>query len=439
MKRPIQIFASDLDEGALGTAREGRYPRSIEADVSQERLERYFIDEGKHYRVRKELRDVVLFASHSVLKDPPFMRLDLIACRNLLIYLERTLQDQLISVFHYGLKTNGTLFLGSAESAEASEFFAVFDREMRLYRALPKTRRSMPTLPHGGSELPYNLPVRAEERPRDRHKAPLDHHAEALEVIAPPSVLVDAGQQIVHLSPTAGRFIQHSAGTFSGKISEVVRPELRLDLKIALDRVFDTRLPIMTHPVPVALEGGERRIAMQVAPVPVREGVAGQALVLFLDLGLAEPEMMSEAEQDELHGAEVRRLHAELKGAREALVASRSEHEAAIEDLRAANEELQSINEEYRSTSEELETSKEELQSMNEELQTVNGELKNKLESISTAHSDLQNLTAATEIGTLFLDAKLRIRMFTPPIAGLFNVTEMDAGRSITHFTNQLR
>lgn len=439
LKRPIQIFASDLDEGALGTAREGRYPRSIEADVSQERLARYFIDEGTHYRVRKELRDVVLFASHSVLKDPPFMRLDLIACRNLLIYLERALQDQLISVFYYGLKTNGTLFLGSAESAEASEFFAVFDRDMRLYRALPRTRRYMPTLPHRGSEHPYNLPERAEERPRDRQKAPLDQHAEALEVAAPPSVLVDAGQQIVHLSPTAGRFIQHSAGTFSGKLSEVVRPELRLDLKIALDRAFDSKLPAMTHPVPVALERGERRIVMQVAPVPVREGVAEQALVLFLDLGLAEPELMPEAQQDELHGDEVRRLHAELKGAREALVASRSEHEAAIEDLRAANEELQSINEEYRSTSEELETSKEELQSMNEELQTVNGELKNKLESISTAHSDLQNLTAATEIGTLFLDAKLRIRMFTPPIAALFNVTEMDAGRSITHFTNRLR
>ena len=178
---------------------------------------------------------------------------------------------------------------------------------------------------------------------------------------------------------------------------------------------------------------------MRIAPVPAREGVGELALVLFLDLGPALPEPEESAGDEETGGHEVRRLHAELKAAQEALVTSRSEHESAMEDLRAANEELQSINEEYRSTSEELETSKEELQSMNEELQTVNAELKTKLESISTAHSDLQNLTAATEIGTLFLDSKLRIRMFTPPIAELFNITELDAGRSITHFTNLLR
>ena len=439
LKKPIQIFASDLDEGALGTAREGRYPRSIEADVSQERLDRFFVDEGTHYRVRKELRDIVLFASHSVLKDPPFMRLDLIACRNLLIYLERSIQDQLLSLFHYGLNPNGNLFLGSAETADASAFFASLDREARVYRALPQTRRHMPTLPHGGPDQFHSVSQRPPEHARDRQKAPLEQHAEALEQTAPPSVLADVNQQIIHLSPNAGRFIQHSAGTFSGKLSEVVRPELRLDLKVALDRAFQSKLPTMTHPTPVPVEGEKRRIVMQIAPVPVREGAAAQALVLFLDLGPALPEPSLEANGTEDRGDEVHRLHAELKSAQEALVASRSEHETAIEDLRAANEELQSINEEYRSTSEELETSKEELQSMNEELQTVNGELKNKLESISTAHSDLQNLTAATEIGTLFLDAKLRIRMFTPPIADLFNITEMDAGRSITHFTNRLR
>jgi two-component system, chemotaxis family, CheB/CheR fusion protein len=439
VKVPIQIFASDLDEGALGTAREGRYPRSIEADVSEERLTRFFIDEGTHYRVRKELRDIVLFASHSVLKDPPFMRLDLIACRNLLIYLERTIQEQLLSLFHYGLEPNGVLFLGSAETADTSEFFTNLDREARIYRAVPRTRRHMPALPYGGPEHTHNLPERAPDHHRDRRRAPLEQHAEALEQTAPPSILVDASQQIVHLSPQAGKFIQHSAGTFSGKLAEVVRPELRLDLKMALDRAFEARLPTMTHSTPISLDGEARGIAMQIAPVPVREGAGAQALVLFLDLGPALLEPEDSIEEGEIRGDEVRRLRGELKAAQEALIASRGEHETAIEDLRAANEELQSINEEYRSTSEELETSKEELQSMNEELQTVNAELKNKLESISTAHSDLKNLTAATEIGTLFLDAKLRIRMFTPPIGNLFNITDMDAGRSITHFTNHLR
>ncbi len=438
VKTPIQIFASDLDEGALGTAREGRYPRSIEADVSDDRLVRFFIDEGTHYRVRKELRDVVLFASHSVLKDPPFMRLDLIACRNLMIYMERSLQEQLLSLFHYGLNTDGVLFLGSAETADGSAFFSAIDREARIYRAVPRTRRHMPALPRSGPEHAHRQPERAPEH-RDRHRAPIELHVEALERAAPPSVLVDASQQIVHLSPQAGRFIQHSAGTFSGKLSEVVRPELRLDLKMALDRAFEAGVPTMTHATPISLDREMRGVAMQIAPVPAREGAGAQALVLFLDLGPALPETEDSVGEGENRSDEVRRLHAELKASREALIASRGENETAIEDLRAANEELQSINEEYRSTSEELETSKEELQSMNEELQTVNAELKSKLESISTAHSDLQNLTAATEIGTLFLDVKLQIRMFTPPIGNLFNITEMDAGRSITHFTNRLR
>ena len=404
VKTPIQIFASDLDEGALSTAREGRYPRSIEADVSDDRLERFFIDEGTHYRVRKELRDVVLFASHSVLKDPPFMRLDLIACRNLMIYVERALQEQLLSLFHYGLNPDGVLFLGSAETADGSAFFSAIDREARIYRAVPGARRHMPALPRGAPEHAHQVPEPAREHRRDRHRAPVEQHAEALELSAPPSVLVDASQQIVHLSPQAGRFIQHSAGTFSGKLSEVVRSELRLDLKVALDRALEAGTPTMTHPTPVPLEGEKRRVAMQVAPVPVREGAGGQALVLFLDLGPALPGPEEDAEAGEIRGDEGRRLYSELKAAQEALVASRAEHETAIEDLRAANEELQSINEEYRSTSEELETSKEELQSMNEELRTVNSELKSKLESISTAHSDLRNLTAATEIGTLFLE-----------------------------------
>ena len=436
---PIQIFASDLDEGALATAREGRYPRSIEADVSEERLQRFFVDEGTHYRVRKEVRDIVLFASHSVLKDPPFLRMDLIVCRNLLIYLERPLQEQLLGIFHYGLRPNGCLFLGSAETADASsELFTVLDRDTRLYRARPRSRRHMPTLPHVAMDFGSHSVERHRGAARERPTEPAALHATALEKAAPPSALVDETQQIVHLSPSAGRFILHSAGTFSGKLPDVVRPELRLDLKIALDHALEKRLPSLTLAAPVAFDGGLRRIAMQVSPVPGEGNAAMQALIVFLDVGPVARDDEPEVEAGIAGTEDTRRLYGELRAAQEALVVSRGEHETAIEDLRAANEELQSINEEYRSTSEELETSKEELQSMNEELQTVNAELKNKLESISSAHSDLQNLIAATEIGTLFLDPKLRIRMFTPPMAKLFNITEMDAGRAITDFTSRL-
>jgi len=434
---PIQLFATDLDEGALATAREGRYPKSIEGDVSEERLARFFVDEGAHYRVRKEVRETVLFALHSVLKEPPFMRLDLISCRNLLIYLERSLQQQVCAVFHYGLKSARFLFLGSAETADtAADLFAPLDRESRIYAAKPSASHTLPILPQFPTPERLQLARPAASAFEPPSAQPGAAHAKALEQSAPPSALVDAGQNIHHLSETAGRFILHAAGPMSRQLTAVVRPELRLDLKLALARALDQRQPTITPPVVVSFEGERRRVSVHVAPAPTEGRFDAQALVFFLDSGpVAEDEF--DAEMD-AHPEEVRRLHAELKAVQEALVASRSGHDATIEDLRAANEELQSTNEEYRSTAEELETSREELQSINEELRTLNAELKSKFEGLSTAHSDLQNLTAATEIGTLFLDGELRIKMFTPPIADLFNITQADLGREVTDFTHRL-
>lgn len=434
----VQIFASDLDEGALRTAREGRYPRSIEADVSEERLQRFFVDEGTHFRVRKEVRDLVLFASHSVLKDPPFLRLDLVTCRNLLIYLDRALQQQLLRLFHYGLKSNGFLFLGSAEVADSKvDHFVSIDADARIYSVLGQKRKELPTLPNQSGDLAHVAPDQPVSRRVRRQDPASEVHARALEQSAPPSILVDAAHQIVHLSENAGKFILHTEGTFSAKLPLVVRPELRLDLKVGLDRAFGQRQASMSYPVVVAFDESQRRVAIQITPVATQDNTVTQALVLFLDAGPATPADAKLAPS--LPNEETRRLFADLRAAQEALVSSRAEHETAMEDLRAANEELQSINEEYRSTSEELETSKEELQSLNEELQTVNSELKAKLDSIRTSHSDLQNLTSATEIGTLFLDSKLRIRMFTPPMADLFNINDMDVGRAITDFTHRLR
>lgn len=433
---PVQIFATDLDQGALATAREGIYPHAIEADVSERRLQSYFIEEGSHYRIRKEVREMVLFASHSVLKDPPFLNLDLVCCRNLLIYLERALQEKLCSLFSYSLRQNRFLFLGSAESADvANELFVPLNREARIYQCSRKVSMGLPILsqfrhrPWGGPERP--------DRSSQTDREPAQNHAAALETAAPPSIIVGEGHHIVHLSPSAGKYILHSGGQFSGRISSVVRPELRLDLAHALDRALDQKQPTLTLPVSVAFNGEQRRVAMNVLPADGGQNGVWQALVLFLDGGIVEPEA-ERFEGSEPRPDELRRLHAELKAAKEALAQSRGEHEFSVQELRAANEELQSINEEYRSTAEELETSKEELQSMNEELHTVNSALKDKLENISTAHSDLRNLTAATEIGTLFLDKQLRIRMFTPPVAELFNVTEADVGRPLTDFTHRL-
>lgn len=438
IKIPFQVFATDLDEGALATAREGRYPRAIEADVSEDRIGRFFIDEGTHFRVRKELRESILFAKHSVLKEPPFMRLDLITCRNLLIYLERSLQAQICSIFRYGLRPGRYLFLGSAETVDvAADLFAPVDRQARIYSARPHAGQLLPILPQFAAPEQINYPERPAPVGTERSAIPASLHVSALEQSAPASALVDDGQNILHLSATAGRFIFHSAGPVSKVLPAVVRPELRLDLRLALARAFERGEPSITLPTVVAFEQGKRRISMQVTPITSESQRVSQALVFFLDGGDVidgeEPDATSEARPDE-----IRRLYAELKAAQEALIVSRNGHELSTQELRAANEELQSMNEEYRSTAEELETSKEELQSINEELHTVNAELKSKLESISAAHSDLQNLSAATEIGTLFLDPDLRIKMFTAPVAELFNITRHDIGRAITDFTNQL-
>ena len=240
---------------------------------------------------------------------------------------------------------------------------------------------------------------------------------------------------MLHLSPTAGRFILLSAGPLSSRLTSIVQPELRLDVGMALDRAFGTGQAALTRLITLKLEGTPRRVSVQVVPQAAEEGASARALVFFLDGG---PSQSSDAAPALPAPDELRQLHTELKAAQETVLAGRLGYEAALQELRASNEELQSLNEEYRSTAEELETSKEELQSINEELHTVNAETKSKLDSISVAHSNLQNLTAATDIGTLFLDSEQRIRMFTPPIVSLFNITEKDVGRALTDFTNQL-
>ncbi|MGJ0510564.1 MAG: CheR family methyltransferase [Methylocystis sp.] len=435
----IQVFATDIDEAALATAREGRYPKSIEADVSDERLKRFFVQDESFYRVKKELRELVLFAVHSALKDPPFIKIDLISCRNLLIYLKRDLRHQLCALFHYALKPSGYMFLGSAETMDvARSLFSPVDRDARIYVALGASDKVAPVLPQLTSDFDH-----IEHRPpQPVQKEPAAGvgraHAAALEESAPPSVLVDSSLKILHLSPNAGRFFRPLEGPFSADLSAQVRPELRVDLKLALQRAMEKGESSLSVPMPVAFNGDPHLVALHVTPARVGdETVGGQALVFFMDLGKAPP--AAEGQDEEHVGqTEIKRLRQELSAAQERLSAGRREYEQATQDLRASNEELQSINEEYRSTTEELETSKEELQSINEELQTVNSELKNKLAVISTAHNDLENLVASTEIGTLFLDPGLRIKFFTPRAHDFFNIGKADIGRLLSDFSHRL-
>lgn len=434
----VQIFASDLDDGALATAREGRYPRSIEGDVSEERLRRFFVEEVAHYRVRKEVRDMVLFAHHSAMKDPPFMRLDLISCRNLMIYLERELQAQLLALFHYALRPGRYVFLGSAETADSkADLFAPVDREARIYCAKPRTGHKLQLLDELPEEHRPNLPLLRENRVSSA-PVPGTLHLAALEHAGPPSALVDEDMRVVHLSGGVGRFIAPPEGPLSNELPDIVRAELRIELRNALHSVAATGDPCITLPVSVTFDNGRHRVALFVSRMPAEAHSAPLMLVVFMDGGRISPVDDQPGPDGSVDASELQRLRHELRLAQERLSSSRREHESAIQELRIANEELQSVNEEYRSTAEELETSKEEMQSINEELRTVNSELKSKLAGLSTAHSDLQNLINTTDIGTLFLDSELRIKMLTPAVEQLFSVTDSDVGRPITDFSHKL-
>jgi two-component system CheB/CheR fusion protein len=436
----IQIFGSDLDARALAFAREGRYPAAIATDVNEERLQRFFLREDDHYRVRQDVRDMVLFALHDLLKDPPFSRVDLISCRNVLIYLDRELQEQVCSTFHYALNPGGYLFLGASETVDnPAGLFRPLDRSARIYQSTAVAGDKPRLLPR----LLGSLRVRDQAVQLTRMVSPTvalgeaAMHRRAIEQVAPPSMLVEESHRVIHLSENAGRFLLPSGGPLSGDAVDLARPELRFELRSALNRAFEQRETTLSLPILVRFNGSAHRVHILVKPAPDNgSSEPRHAIVMFMEGEAVDQSLVALDRQtsDET----VRRLTQEVELTQARLRTVREESDAANEELRAANEELQSINEEYRSTSEELETSKEELQSINEELQTVNSELKLKLDAISRAHSDLQNLVAATDFGTLFVDSSLRIKRFTERVTELFHITQADEGRPITDFAHQL-
>ena len=433
----LVIFGSDVDQGALATAREGVYPPGIAADVSEARLARYFRGEGEHYRVANEIRDCVVFAAHSVLRDPPFSKLHLISCRNLLIYLDRDLQQQLQNVFRYGLRDDGYLFLGVSETADA-DMFEPLDKHQRIFRARgsaagPPVR--LPQMPAAPAVTP--IADRVRERGLRLRRSAAETHIETLEQLAPPSVLIDEHWNVQHLSESAGRFLQARGGPPAQAVTDLVRPELVDELRAALHSASQLHEPALSAFVPVRFNGTPRLVAVLVQPRRASDGANAHFLLTFLEAGDAVG--VVPPERAEPSDSLVLSLRDKLRIADQRLDSMRLEHSMAFEDLRAANEELQSLNEEYRSTTEELETSKEELQSVNEELQTVNQELKMKLEEVSRANNDLENFMAATDIAMLFLDRGLTITRYTPPLRDLFNVKKQDLGRPIGDLTHNLR
>ena len=451
----LQVFATDLDENAIQAAREGRYTETIAADVSETRLRRFFTREHGGYRIKRDVRDVVLFALHDLLKDSPFSRLDLITCRNLLIYLNHDAQTRALEIFHFALRGEGVLFLGSSESVdEDSPLFAVLDKKRRIYLRRSGVRSALPfaaergplmrkmlhALPADASKeavLPAGTPrpaappllrAHAEDAPTSWS----DLHYELVEQLAPPSVVVNQDHQIMHVSEHAGRFLQIGGGEPTVNLLRLIHPMLRIELRAALYRAAQTGGPVDTHGVPVEIDGVLKEVNLRV--VPARSARPRFLLVIFQEQA-AGPAAGTPAAEPE---AATRHLEEELEQTKAHLRDIIEQSEASDEELKASNEELQAINEELRSAGEELETGREELQSINEELNTVNQELKGKVDELAGANSDLQNLMASTNIATVFLDRDLSIQRYTPPAVALFNLIPTDVGRPLSDLTPRL-
>lgn len=443
----IQIFASDVDEDVITTAREGRYTEAIETDLSTERLRRFFNKEGSSYRVKKHLREMVLFASHNILRDPPFSRLDLVSCRNVLIYLNKETQEKVLKIFHFALSSGGFLFLGNSESADSKEpLFTPVNKKHRIYSRqstgiyLPSAPSSMPHRDKWQVKLPE-----VSDRNRDRRVSFGELHYKLVEQYAPPSVLVNEDFDIVHLSESAGKYLYFSGGEPTSNLLKVANPELIPDLRAALFSSQRERKTSEFQNIAIELEGRKVQVNLIVRPVEISESKQGFLLVIF-DESTAPPPPVEHAAQaaqtiagDDAMESVVRQMQEELRRTKERLRTTIEQQETSNEELKASNEELQAMNEELRLATEELETSKEELQSINEELTTVNQELKEKVEEVSRANSDLSNLMSSTDIGTIFLDRELNISRFTPSLTELFNIIPSDIGRPLEHVTHKLR
>ncbi|MBK5001856.1 response regulator [Pseudomonas sp. S31] len=435
----VQVFATDLDERAIEVARSGTYPEAIVTDVPPARLRQFFVNEDQHYRVRKEIREKVLFARHNLLSDPPFSQIGLIVCRNLLIYLDREVQRDILQMFHFALRPGGFLFLGSSESADAvDELFVPVDKRNRIYRA----RDVRPIARRSGRHLldtePAPAPVskRAVAKQGRKHAYAEIHHR-ALARRTPPSLIVDLEGNILHMSEGVGRFLQLAGGEPSRNLINLVLPSLRLALRSSLFQARQGSQAITSRPVELSDGQLKRQVEITVQPHTDEPSTADCLLVVFEERPADAP-LPASTDIRQTDSMVLNNLERELQRTRLQLQETIEHSEISSEELTASNEEMQAINEELRSASEELETSKEELQSINEELLTVNYELKTKVEETDKVNDYLSNLIASTDIATVFVDRNLHIRWFTPRATDLFNMLPVDTGRSLLDITHRL-
>lgn len=438
----LQIFASDVSPDAIDTARRGRYPTSIEADISADRLAHFFTAHEGYYEINAEIRGMVLFAVHDVILDPPFTKLDLVFCRNMLIYFDAALQRRLLPLFHYSLRSGGVLLLGSSETVGPfANLFATLQSKLRFYLCQESTsgrgaellKVSFPPLFRMSKELAMSSTNNPPPITDGLHKAA---DQLLLQVYAPAAVVINSDSDILYISGRTGKYLEPAAGKANWNFHAMVREGLRSPIASAMKKAAAQDEPVVLHGLSVKLPGGATQsvdVTVQTLKEPAE--LRGLTMVIFKDIDLI---TQGRSRRKTKTAAEASRT-AEMQRYSDEIQILREEARATKEELQSANEELQSTNEELQSTNEELTTSKEEMQSMNEELQTINAEMHAKLDDLALAQSDMKNLLNSIEIAILFLDRNLNVRRYTDSAAKIINIRESDIGRPLSDLTTSLK
>ncbi len=432
----VQIFATDLDEDALEFARQGIYPGEIQHTVSKHRLARYFSKKGaSSYRINKKIREQIVFAYQNLITSPPFSHIDLISCRNLLIYLKLDVQNQVMELFHFALRENGYLFLGPSETiGRKTELFRPVDRQSRLYQRNAATRRKAPNLPFafmgGAAERAHSL-TQSPPQAASRHRINERVQRHLLARYAPPAVLVTEKGEILYFAGETSTYLKQPPGEPSQQLFDLTRSAVKGKLRTAFRRAVQENTRVESDPIPLGRGAATREVALVVSPIPFGEET--HYLVVFEGAGDRRERSTPAVEPDgtEQDSSLVQHLEDEINALRAELQSVIEDRETSTQELRVSHEEALSMNEELQSANEELETSKEELQSLNEEMNTVNSELQNKVDQLDQAYGDLDNLLKSSTTATVFLDRELHIRLFTPNSRKIFRLVPGDIGRPL--------
>lgn len=434
----IQVFATDVDDRAIEVARKGLYPANIAADVSPERLQGFFTQAESGYLVKKLTREAVVFAPQDLTADPPFTKMDMVSCRNLLIYFSPELQRKVLPILHYALNPKGILFLGTAEGIGSfDELFSTIDNRWKVFRRKETTAAQARLM-----EIPFRAPfVEAPKMEALEAEAAVGIEEALrrtlLQRYAPPSVVVTADGDIILVSGRTGKYLEPAEGSANWNISAMAREGLRLELPGAIHRSATHKTVAVLKGLNVKTNGDYQKVDVTVSPL-IQPGAAGDLLVVVFEDVISPEKADTDAGPSGEPDARFAELEKELSYTRERLQTTLEEVGAAQEELKSSNEELQSTNEELQSTNEELTTSKEELQSLNEELVTLNNELQSKVDDLTVLNNDVVNLLNSTQIATIFLDNDLCIKRFTPAVVGTFSLRSIDVGRPITDITQNL-